>query len=155
MKLLLPNRGFFPEVGNHQWVFGEETYYLLTQYFYRCSAFFSLHLVRLQCSASWVLGAGSLNCSPTSSSTQKIQAIVELTSFVSWLCATLPIFQYFRHFDQFFLLFTTQKSDLVPNPCRRAWQPTPVFLPGESHGQSSLEGYSPQVHKELDMTDHA
>ena len=28
-------------------------------------------------------------------------------------------------------------------PCRRAWQPTPVFLPGESHGQRSLAGYSP------------
>ena len=27
---------------------------------------------------------------------------------------------------------------------RLAWQPTPVFLPGESHGQRSLEGYSPQ-----------
>ena len=26
----------------------------------------------------------------------------------------------------------------------RAWQPTTVFLPGESHGQSSLVGYSPQ-----------
>ena len=30
-------------------------------------------------------------------------------------------------------------------PGRRAWQPTPVFLPGESHGQRSLAGYSPQV----------
>jgi len=28
-------------------------------------------------------------------------------------------------------------------PWRRAWQPTPVFLPGESHGQRSLVGYSP------------
>ena len=28
-------------------------------------------------------------------------------------------------------------------PWRRAWQPTAVFLPGESHGQRSLEGYSP------------
>ena len=27
-------------------------------------------------------------------------------------------------------------------PCRRAWQPAPVFLPGESHGQRSLAGYS-------------
>jgi len=27
-------------------------------------------------------------------------------------------------------------------PWRRKWQPTPVFLPGESHGQRSLEGYS-------------
>ena len=26
-------------------------------------------------------------------------------------------------------------------PWRRAWQPTPVFLPGESHGQKSLAGY--------------
>ena len=26
---------------------------------------------------------------------------------------------------------------------RRKWQPTPVFLPGESHGQRSLAGYSP------------
>ena len=26
---------------------------------------------------------------------------------------------------------------------RRRWQPTPVFLPGKSHGQSSLVGYSP------------
>ena len=26
---------------------------------------------------------------------------------------------------------------------RREWQPTPVFLPGESHGQRSLDGYSP------------
>ena len=28
-------------------------------------------------------------------------------------------------------------------PWRRKWQPTPVFLPGESHGQRVLEGYSP------------
>ena len=37
-------------------------------------------------------------------------------------------------------------------PWRRAWQPTPVFLPGESHGQRCLVGYSPQDHKELDTT---
>ena len=28
-------------------------------------------------------------------------------------------------------------------PWRREWQPTPVFLPGELHGQRSLAGYSP------------
>ena len=33
-------------------------------------------------------------------------------------------------------------------PWRRAWQPTPVFLPGESHGQRSLVGY-----KESDTTE--
>ena len=30
---------------------------------------------------------------------------------------------------------------------------TPVFLPGESHGQRSLAGYSPQGRTELDMTE--
>ena len=34
-------------------------------------------------------------------------------------------------------------------PWRRIWQPTPVFLPGESHGQRSLAGYSPQGQKEF------
>ena len=38
-------------------------------------------------------------------------------------------------------------------PWRKAWQPTPVFLPGESHGQRSLVGYSPQGHKESNMTE--
>ena len=33
-------------------------------------------------------------------------------------------------------------------PWRRKWQPTPVFLPEESHGQRSLVGYSPWGHKE-------
>ena len=36
---------------------------------------------------------------------------------------------------------------------RKKWQPTPVFLPGESHGQRSLVGYSPWGHKESDMTE--
>ena len=38
-------------------------------------------------------------------------------------------------------------------PWRRAWQLTPVFLPGESHGQRSLAGYGPKGHKELDTTE--
>ena len=39
------------------------------------------------------------------------------------------------------------------SPGGRDWQPTPVFLPGESHEQRCLVGYSPQGHKELDMTE--
>ena len=38
-------------------------------------------------------------------------------------------------------------------PWRRKWQPTPLFLPGESHGQRSLVGYSPWNHKESDRTE--
>ena len=43
-------------------------------------------------------------------------------------------------------------------PCRRAQQPTPVFLSGESRGQRSLAGFSPWGSKGFDMTevnDHA
>ena len=36
---------------------------------------------------------------------------------------------------------------------RRKWQPTPAFLPGESHGQRSLVGYSPWGHQESDTTE--
>ena len=35
-------------------------------------------------------------------------------------------------------------------PLRRAWQPTPIFLPGESQGQRSLVDYSPNGRKESD-----
>ena len=38
-------------------------------------------------------------------------------------------------------------------PWRRAWQPTSVFLPGESHGHRSLAGYSSWGHTESDMTE--
>ena len=36
---------------------------------------------------------------------------------------------------------------------RRKWQPTPVHLPGKSHGWRSLVGYSPWDHKESDTTE--
>ena len=39
------------------------------------------------------------------------------------------------------------------DPQRRKWLPTPVFLPGESHGHRSLAGYSPWGHKESNTTE--
>ena len=48
------------------------------------------------------------------------------------------------------------RSGLAPHktwvtkiPWRRERQPTPVFLPGKSHGQRSLAGYSPGGHKRV------
>ena len=38
-------------------------------------------------------------------------------------------------------------------PWRRKWQPIPVFLPGEFHGQRSLAGYSPWGRTESDTTE--
>ena len=43
-------------------------------------------------------------------------------------------------------------------PWKKAWQPTPVFLPGEFHGQGSLVGYSSQGRKKsniAEVTEHA
>ena len=42
---------------------------------------------------------------------------------------------------------------VVKIPGRRKWQPTPVFLPGESYGRRSLVGYSPQGRKDSDTTE--
>ena len=41
----------------------------------------------------------------------------------------------------------------LEDPWRTEWLPTPVFLPGKSHGQRRLVGYNPWGHKELDMTE--
>ena len=45
-------------------------------------------------------------------------------------------------------------GSILPEPTwlvgRRQWQPTPVFLPGKSHGRRSLEGCSLWGHKESD-----
>ena len=38
-------------------------------------------------------------------------------------------------------------------PWRKAWQPSPVFLPGESHGQRNLLDYSPWGHTQWDTTE--
>ena len=38
-------------------------------------------------------------------------------------------------------------------PWSRKWQPTPVFLPGEFHGQGRLAGYSPRGRKQPDTTE--
>ena len=42
---------------------------------------------------------------------------------------------------------------IIPNITRKQWQPTPVLLPGKSHGRRSLVGYSPWGHEELDTTE--
>ena len=48
----------------------------------------------------------------------------------------------------------TQVHSLGPEDPLWAQQHTPVFLPGESHGQRSLTGYGPWDLQELDKTEH-
>ena len=46
-------------------------------------------------------------------------------------------------------------GDVSSNPVRRKRQPTPILLPGKSHGQRSLAGYSPWGREESDTTEWA
>ena len=53
---------------------------------------------------------------------------------------------------------STMQETWVPSlgqedPLERKWQSTPVLLPGKSHGQRRLVGYSPRGRKELDTTE--
>ena len=50
--------------------------------------------------------------------------------------------------------FTQNLSATLHFLWSKKWPPTPVLLPGKSHGQRSLGGYSPWGHKELDKTEH-
>ena len=50
-----------------------------------------------------------------------------------------------------FLLLIIASGSLLKQ--RRQWHPTPVLLPGKSHGQRSLVGYSPWGREESDMTE--
>ena len=45
------------------------------------------------------------------------------------------------------------RSSGQEDPVKEGMASIPVFLTGESHGQRDLVGYSPQGHKELDMTE--
>ena len=46
-----------------------------------------------------------------------------------------------------------KSGDVSLDNWSRKWQPTPVLLPGKSHGQRSLVGYSPWGQEESDMTE--
>ena len=49
--------------------------------------------------------------------------------------------------------FQCRRHKKWEDPLSEGWQLTPVFLPGEFHGQRSLAGYSPRGHKESDTTE--
>ena len=51
------------------------------------------------------------------------------------------------------IILTQEWNPGLPHCWRRKWQPTPVLLPGESHGQRSLVGCSPWGHTESDTTE--
>ena len=59
-----------------------------------------------------------------------------------------------RYFETMNIFFLSYFCILVlASIWRRKWQSTPILLPGKSHGQRSLVGYSPWGRKESDMTE--
>ena len=56
-------------------------------------------------------------------------------------------------FQDHSLIHSLIKCFLAPSKWRRQWHPTPVLLPGKSHGRRSLVGCSPWGRKESDMTE--
>ena len=84
-------------------------------------------------------GLPSLGCteSDTTDVTQQQQSIQEREELQSTLSIRLEVITLFK---------------MKIQPHSRKWQPIPVFLPREFHGQRSLVGNSPQDHKESDTT---
>jgi len=75
---------------------------------------------------------------------------LNLITFVKILSPSKAKLHRFQGFDVGIFLgdnYSTQYTGLIEckgqRLWRRAWQPTPVFLPGESHGPRRLVGYSP------------
>ena len=74
------------------------------------------------------------------------------------ICVTLCIMSYFPGVSEVIAsAWDVGDPGSIPGsgrfPWKRKWQPTPVFLPEESHGGRSLVGYSPQGRKESDTTE--
>jgi len=69
--------------------------------------------------------------------------ILGLASLVAQSVKNLPAVQETTGFDPW----------VGKIPWRKKWQPTPVSLPGKSHGQRSLVGCSPWGHKESGTTE--
>ena len=73
-----------------------------------------------------------------------------------WWCWELHILSFHKNSDKIQGNPEKKKSaffGIVIPLWRRQWRPTPVLLPGNSHGQRSLVGCSPWGRKELDMTE--
>ena len=58
-----------------------------------------------------------------------------------------------KHLHAFFSSYINEKSRLLAHYWRRQWHPTPVLLPGKSHGCRSPVGCSPWGREESDMTE--
>ena len=88
------------------------------------------------------------SCGYTKVSFHKVKWIIWVFGReISWYFHYLPIFP-----ESSWFYFQIRKKYSVEY-WEEKWQPTPIFLPGESHGRRSLGGYSPRGRKESDTTE--
>ena len=73
---------------------------------------------------------------------------ISTSQVVQWQRICLPMWE----IQQMWIRSLDQEGSPGRGNDNPKWQPTPVFLPGESHGQRSLVGYSPWDTKESDTT---
>ena len=78
----------------------------------------------------------------------KFSALISYTHFVRFIPKCYVSFGVIKKW-----LYCSFPSRCLLLLWRRKWQPILVSLPGKSHGQRSLAGYSPWGHKELDTTE--
>ena len=83
-----------------------------------------------------------------------ISSFISLASGMIWSCECVCVClgEEMSGDNQPFLKFT-KAIYLVPLNWRQKWQPTPVLLPGKSHGRRSLVGCSPWGREEPDTTE--
>ena len=102
--------------------------------------------VTLQCSYKYYLNFLDEKTVAQRASNLPIIRVIQLT-----VCGAGTGVLVYPNFSQ--LILTWVLSLDWEDPLEKEWEPTPVFLPGKSHGQRSLAGYSPWGCKELDTTE--
>ena len=114
---------------------------------------------------SMCFGDGTLVCSPCGDSYTNLYMLKLLEPYIcmhAWVNFCVSSFFFFLKGERGHFLKTSAFGGLPGRPAfktpnfqcwRRKWQPTPIFLPGESQGQSSLVGCHQWGHTESDMTE--
>ena len=87
-----------------------------------------------------------LKCSQLVHEKKNFNQVIEVQLMIFMLKCLMSV-TFFKMHQKIRRIDGLQKEDW-----RRQWQPTPVLLPGKSHGRRGLVGCSPWGHQELDMT---
>ena len=123
---------------------------------------FKAHLSEDSHGQRYLAGYSPADCkeSDTTEAAKHAHTSLDCRSSIKWSCLQSHWVSYPLPLNHFGCLCHCLKSSKIffffHSKDWRAWQPTPLFLPGESPGQSDVAGYSPWGHKEShDWTDLA